>query len=214
MKPYLNENQPGDELVKILATDWRRLLDGFSHDIVRMPKEEVYLSEAIDTIEEFLAEVEADGGSRHSWEFYVRACKDDFLLFTYDEDGVAKDYRKEERPKNPERAYLVMKDGDKEGYDYIGKAVETYTEFVVRDAERLLAEFDEKKKRGESEYKEIQKEKIYFDVYKDKGIYPHIYLYSYKDGKKYARELTEKEKEMEKEWADMRARLAVTDSAE
>ena len=93
---YLNEGQPEDELVKIIATDWQRLLEGFTYDLVRMPKEVVYLSEAIETIEEFLAEVEADGANRRSWNFYVRACKDDFLLFTYGENGIEEDHRGEE----------------------------------------------------------------------------------------------------------------------
>ena len=214
MKPYLNEADKKDELVKIIATDWQRLLDGFAFDRVQMPKEVVYLSEAIDTIEEFLAVVEAHGGSRHTWNFYVRACKDDFLLFTYDKDGIAEDYREEERPKNPERAYLVMRDSTKEYYYYIGNVEETYTEFAVRDMEKLLKEFDERKQRGEREYKEVLKENIYFDVYKEKGFVPYGYLYSYKDGKTYVRELNEKEKEDEKRWADRMAGDTTTDSAE
>ena len=169
-------------------------MDGFAFDRVRMPKEVVYLSEAIETIEEFLAEVEAQGCNRRSWNFYVRACKDDFLLFSYDKDGIAEDYRKEERPKNPERAYLVMRDSTKENYYYIGNVEETYTEFAVRDMEKLLKEFDEKKQRGEKEYKEVLKENIYIDVYKENSFVPYGYLYSYKDGKKYVRELTEEEK--------------------
>ena len=214
MKSYLSEADKKDELVKIIATDWQRLLDGFAFDRVQMPKEVVYLSEAIDTIEEFLAEVEAQGSNRRSWNFYVRACKDDFLLFSYDKDGIAEDYREEERPKNPERAYLVMRDSTKEYYYYIGNVEETYTEFAVRDMEKLLKSFDEKKQRGEKEYKEVLKENIYIDVYKEKSFIPHGYLYSYKDGKKYVRELTEEEKENEKEWADRIARDTTTDSAE
>lgn len=202
MNAYLKMIQQEDELVKIIATDWQRLLDGFAYDLVRMPKEVVPLSEAIETIEEFLAEVEADGGSRRSWDFYVRACKDDFLLFTYNEKGINEDYREEERPKNPKRVYIAMRDGSNEEQEMIGYAKESYLEFAERDMKKMLAEFEEEKQQQYRRYKDVQKENIIFDVYKDKGIYPHGYLYSYKDGKNFLRQLTEEEIESEKEWED------------
>jgi len=199
MKQYLGEEQQEDELVKIIATDWEKLVVGFATDLVRMPKEVVYLSEAIETIEEFLAEVEAHGGSRRSMIFYVNACKDDFLLFTYDKDGIAEDYRNDKRPKNPEKVYFVMRDGVGEEPRTVSRTQEAYAEFAERDMEKALTELDIELTRRQWRNENLQKENIFFDVYKYGPLWEHGYLYSYKDGKRFIRTLTEEEQERERE---------------
>lgn len=198
MKEYLNEGQQEDELVKIIATDWELIVAGANTDRVKMPKDVVPLSQAIDTIEEFLAYAEPFGWNRRSMEFYVHACKDDFLLFTYDKNGIAEDHRKEERPKNPEKVYFIMRDGGGEKPRTVSRAQETYAEFAVRDMEKMLGTFDIDKTRRQWRDENLQKENIYFDVYKNFYVVAHNYMYSYKDGKKYIRPLTEKEEKTER----------------
>ncbi len=199
MKQYLSEEQTEDELVKIKAYDWQRILDGQGDPSIYMSNNEVPLSKAVERIEEYLAEMENRGAITDKVYFIVRACRDDFLMFRYEaEEGIKEDYRGEERPKNPEKVWILMRDASKEGYSQLSCEKETYAEFAVRDMEKMLAEFDMEKHRKWKGNENLRWEDIYFDVYEGYFIVGYGYLYSYKDGKKYIRPLNENENESEK----------------
>lgn len=199
MKPYLNEGQSEDELVEIKAYDWQRILDGMGDPSIYMSDNVVPISKAVERIEEYLAAMKDRGAITDQVYFIVRACKDDFFLFRYDaEKGIKEDHRSEERPKSPERAYFEMKAATEEGYIRLSCTEETYEEFAVRDMEKMLGAFDIEKERKWKRKENIRWEDIYFDVYKKFYIVPYDYMYSYKDGKKYIRPLTENEKGTEK----------------
>jgi len=204
MKPYLCGESSGrvtaeDELVKIDAYDWERILWGMGDPSIYMSDNVVPLCKAVERIEEYLAAMRDRGASTEYVYFIVRACKDDFFMFRYEADkGIEEDHRSEERPKSSEKAYIVMRNAAKEGYSRLSCVQETYAEFAVRDMEKMLAEFDMEKHRKWKGNENLRWEDIYFDVYEKYFIVEHGYLYSYKDGKKYIRELTENEKAGEK----------------
>lgn len=199
MKPYLNEGQQEDELVKIDAYDWERILWGMGDPSIYMSDNVVPISKAVERIEAYLAELKARGATTDRVYFIVRACKDDFFLFRYDaEKGIKDDHRGDERPKSPERAYFEMKAATADGYIRLSCTEETYEEFAVRDMEKMLGAFDIEAKRKWKGNENIRWEDIYFDVYEKFYIVPYNYMYSYKDGKKYIRPLTENEKGTEK----------------
>ena len=109
-----------------------------------------------------------------------------------------KPYLNEGQPKSPEKAYFEMKAVTAEGFVRLGCTIETYEEFAVRDMEKLLAIFDIEEERKQKGLENLQWEDIYFDVYKNFYVVAHNYMYSYKDGKKYIRPLTEKEEKTER----------------
>ena len=195
MKPYLNEADNKDEMVRIHAESYELICMGFMHGNLEMPDNVVPLSKALQRIEEFAKEVtehwDLDGRKVH---FNVYACKDDFLLFSYMDGKIWEDYREEERPKNPEKVYFVMWDGGGEEPRTVSRAQEAYAEFAIRDMEKMLESFDIDKTRRAWNNASLQRENIYFDVYKDGPLWVHGYLYSYKDGKTFQRPLTEEEK--------------------
>lgn len=199
MKPYLSEGQSEDELVEIKAYDWQRILDGQGDPGIYMSDNVVPISRAVERIEAYLAAMNDRGAITDRVYFIVRACKDDFFLFRYDaEKGIKEDHRGDERPKSPERAYFEMKAATADGCIRLSCTEETYEEFAVRDMEKMLGAFDIEKERKWKGKENIRWEDIYFDVYEKFYIVPYNYMYSYKDGKKYIRPLTENEKGTEK----------------
>ena len=109
MEAFLNKEQPEDELVKINAYDWERILWGMGDPSIYMSDNVVPLSKSVERIETYLRELRDRGASTDRVYFVVRACKDDFLLFRYDADrGIREDCRRAERPKNPKKAYFEM----------------------------------------------------------------------------------------------------------
>lgn len=199
MEPYLSGGQPEDELVKINAYDWERILWGMGDPSIYMSDNVVPLSKSVERIEAYLRELRDRGASTERVYFVVRACKDDFLLFRYDADrGIREDCRRAERPKNPKKAYFEMKATTADGTIRLSCTEDTYEEFAVRDMEKMLEAFDIEKERKRKGKENLQWEDIYFDVYEKFYIVPYNYMYSYKDGKKYVRPLTENEKGTEK----------------
>ena len=203
MKQYLNEVDSKDEMVRIHAESYELICMGFMHGNLEMPDNVVPLSKALQRIEEFAKEVterwELDGRMLH---FNVRACKDDFLLFSYLDGKIWEDYREEERPKNPEKVYFVMRDGGGEEPRTVSETKEAYAEFAIRDMEKMFVSFDIEKTRRSWKNPNLQRENIYFDVYKYGPRWEYGYLYSYKAGKKFIRPLTKKEQEVEREWQE------------
>ena len=121
-------------IVRGRNSDYELICMGFMHGNLEMPDNVVPLSKALQRIEEFAKEVterwELDGRMLH---FNVRACKDDFLLFSYFDGKIWEDYREEERPKNPEKVYFVMRDGGGEEPRTVSETKEAYAEFAIRD---------------------------------------------------------------------------------
>ena len=203
MKPYLSETDGKDELVRIRAESMELICLGFQHGNLEMPDNVVPLSKALQRMDEFSKDVtehwDLDGQMVH---FNVYACKDGFHLLSYMNGKIWEDHRNDERPKNPDKVYFVMRDGGGEKPCTVSSMQEAYAEFAIRDMEKVFESFDIDKTRRSWNNANLQRENIYFDVYKHGPLWEHGYLYSYKDGKKYIRPLTEKEQEEERKWKE------------
>ena len=110
--------------------------------------------------------------------------------------------------RGQEMVYLEMKVATAEGNVRICRTIKTYEEDVVRNMEELLAKWDiEENRKG---LEDLRKEAIFFDVYRNFYAVAFNYMYSYKDGKKYIRSLTEKEEKREKTFKrHMQVRLKI-----
>ena len=98
--------------------------------------------------------------------------------------------------RGQEKVYLEMKVATAEGNVRLCSTIKTYEEDVVRAMEELLAKWDiEENRKG---LEDLRKEDIFFDVYRNFYAVAFNYMYSYKNGKKYTRPLTEKEEKREK----------------
>jgi len=191
-----------DEFVRIEASSYELILDGFRHGRMQMPKSEVRLSEAIKTMDEFCEEVKEkwDGLDWKHVEFEVYAKKDDFHLLSYKGGKITADHRKAERPpcpENTERIYFRLMDGGKTPPRLAGSDVKAYAVWAERDMDAYFAEFTAHLDayRQWDGWEHLRTENLYFDVFGDfEGT---DYRYSYKDGKTYLRTFSEEEKKLQ-----------------
>lgn len=103
----MSKEKKEDELVRIEASSYELIIEGFGHGRMKMPKSQVRLSEAIRTMDAFCEDVKEkwDGLDWKHVEFEVYACKDDFHLFSYKGGQIIEDHRKDERPPCPENIW-------------------------------------------------------------------------------------------------------------
>lgn len=201
MEAYLDKEQPEDEFVKIYGD-----FHGDSRDIniyPQLPRTVVPLSEAIPLMDAYLDHcTDLDKESDKEQIFFdVYSCRDDFHLFSYNCSGIIWQHCKENRPKNREQVWYVgVSEGEEPQKVLFGDRV--YAEWADREMERDLAEF-RKDKRSQKVFGVTQEnlkwKNFRFDVYQDEN--RGRYLYSYKDGKRYIRPLTEEEVKR-KEWCE------------
>lgn len=199
----MSKKQDEDELVRIEASSYELILDGFRHGRMNMPKSQVMLGEAIKTMDAFCEEVKEkwDGLNWKHVEFEVYACKDDFHLFSYKGGKITEDHRKDERPPcpdNTEKVYFRLMDGGKPLPQLAGSDVKAYAVWAERDMDAYLADFVSHMDayRQWEGWENLCSENLFFDVYGDfEGT---NYRYSYKGGQTYRRTFTKEEKKKQK----------------
>lgn len=195
-----------DEPVRIEASCYELILEGFRHGRMKMPKEEVMLSEAIETMDAFCEDVKKkwDGLNWEHVEFEVYAKKDDYHLFSYKGGKITEDHRQEERPpcpENTEKVYFRLMDGGKPIPQLAGTNKEAYAEWAKEDMDAYFSDFTEhiEAYRQWEGWENLRAENLFFDVFGDAD--GKIYRYSYKNGETYRRTFTKEEK---KQWKKLR----------
>lgn len=204
----MSKENKEDELVRIEASSYELILEGFRHGRMKMPKSRVMLSEAIGTMDAFCEEVKEkwDGLNWKHVEFEVYACKDDFHLFSYKGGKITEDHRKDERPScpdNTEKVYFRLMDGGKSLPQLAGSDVQAYAVWAERDMDAYLADFVSHidAYRQWEGWENLCSENLFFDVYGDfEGT---KYRYSYKDGRTYRRTFTKEEKKRQKSFRNL-----------
>lgn len=199
----MSEKKQEDELVRIEASSYELIIEGFRHGRMKMPKSKVKLSEAIKTMDEFCEEVKEKwhGMSWKNVEFKVYACKDDFHLFNYKGGKITEDHRNDERPPcpdNTEKVYFRLMDGGKTPPQLAGSDVQAYAVWAERDMDAYLADFVSHMDayRQWEGWENLSPDNLFFDVFGDfEGT---DYRYSYKDGQTYGRTFTKEEKKSRK----------------
>lgn len=207
----MREKEFEDELVRIRATSYQLFLLGFPHGNMKMPKDEVMLSEAMKTMDAFCEEVKEkwDELDWESVEFDVYGCRDDFHLFSYRGGEVVEDHRQEERPKNPEKVFCYMMDERETPPRKMSSPIKAYAEWAEREMDKYLKFCTEDihrycKKKSEDE---VNPELVFFDVYGDEeGL---DYRYSYKNGKTYVRRFSMAEEKKRKELLEQNRKTIV-----
>lgn len=199
----MSKEKMKDELVRIEASSYELIIEGFRHGKMKMPKSKVMLSEAVKTMDEFCEEVKKkwDGMDWRHVEFEVYAKKDDYHLFSYKGGKITEDHRQEERPpcpENTERVYFRLMDGGKTPPRLAGSDVKAYAVWAERDMDAYYKEFIEyiDAYRQWEGWENLCSEKLFFDVFSDfEGT---KYRYSYKDGQTYRRTFTKEEEKLQK----------------
>ena len=204
----MGEKKFEDELVRIEAGSYELILEGARHGRMKMPKDEVMLSEAIKTMDEFCEEVKKkwDGMDWRHVEFEVYAKKDDYHLFSYKGGKITEDHRQEERPpcpENTEKVYFRLMNGGKPIPQLVGTNKRAYAEWAKGDMDGYLSDFTEyiEAYRQWEGWENLCAENLFFDVYGDSE--GRSYRYSYKNGETYRRTFTKEEKKQQKSFRNL-----------